>query len=240
MAYDPNVLRRASARLEEPGMAVDLGAVAKGFAAQRAADDQNYQCDGQCTDRSQSDGDVAFGRGEVAVGNVKDGEDQHERGDDFTQQVRCRLADRGCRAEDAADGVGVLLQIEMRAIEEPCEQCTRRPAGHLCDHVARDIAPRKLACRGEGQRDRGVEMCAAVRSGDHYAGEDGHRPSDDDDDPSRSVAFGTCQQNVCADAGAQEQHHGGSDKFGKNRCHSRSVLSFLFCPAQAAAHGFVP
>ena len=28
----------ASARLEEPGMAVDLGAVAKGFAAQRAAD----------------------------------------------------------------------------------------------------------------------------------------------------------------------------------------------------------
>ena len=81
----------------------------------------------------------------------------------------------------------------MGTIEEPCGQRARRTAQHLGEHVARHVAPRELPRRGEGQRDRRIEVCAAVRTGDHYSGEDGHRPGDDDDDPPRAVAFGAGQ-----------------------------------------------
>ena len=87
-------------------------------------------------------------------------------------------------------GVDGSVEHTVKVVTDPDGTVHRYDLG---EHVARHVAPRELPRRGEGQRDRRIEVCAAVRTGDHYSGEDGHRPGDDDDDPPRAVAFGAGQ-----------------------------------------------
>ena len=160
-----------------------------GRAAERDADGEDDQSDGQGVESAQS-ARRAVGSGKLRLGGVEDREDKHAGADDFGSQIEQRRADGRAGAEHRQLEILVFGEAPMRVVMQPDERRTEHRAEHLGDEVMGDILPGKLAGGCESDCHGGINMCAAKFGAGENRNEHRDAPTPADRHPAGVLAFG--------------------------------------------------
>ena len=135
--------------------------------------------------------------GGVAVDRKgQDDEDQHERADDFADEVAAVVADSRNRAEGTQFGRRVRRGIVVVLIENVDQHGTHEAAQHLSHDIGDDQRPAEGPGSGQTQRHGRIEMRPRVGARNEDTQHDGQAPRQRDDHPAGILTLGFLQRRA--------------------------------------------
>src|SRR6266404_4340439 len=150
--------------------------------------------------------------------NCANDKDENKCGDDFTEQVREKAANRGPGAEAAKlrRRIGCLLPV--RKIVKPDQRGAGNSSEQLRDKVGKKLREVAVANR-KADRHRLIEMriAAPASDGSEHSRHHRKRPARSDHNPSAAFGFGALQKHRSDSAIAKQNQNHRPKKFTKQR-----------------------
>lgn len=165
----------------------------------------------------------------VGVENGKDAEKQHERADNFAQEVLAVAADGRGGAENSQFEAGIFSGCPMGQIGKPDNGSSGEAASNLRKHGYESLACAVDAKHGFGQGHGRIEVSLgrAKRYRGKYAEHDAKSPACRDNNPAAAVALGVFKQNAGNNASTKGNQHHRSKKFTKKVGHGHILHKLL-------------